>query len=369
MRTINKILIVLLALLVIGVSTMYYISLQLDKNSQLNIDENGLSFVVEEGERVNAHILPLLEEKGVIESQFFAKAYLKIKGLSNDYDSINAGEYTFEKGTTLEELLTTLSTQVEVPNYVVLQFLEGYTLDDYAEKLAELFGDPELKDDIIAYWDSPEYVQHAIEKFSIVDESVLNPEIYHPLEGYIKPDTYHFDEESFDFAYLEYITDHIIGYRKKDFDDVLTTSSYNEYLTNPHQVLTLASIVEREAKGYEARQMVAGIFINRLKNGDRLGSDVTTYYGIGVDLHERDLTSSDLNTVNAYNTRNNVYGLPVGPINNPSRESITATLNYTESDYYFFVSDKNGDMYYTKTFEEHTAIIRQLKADGLWFEY
>ena len=102
-----------------------------------------------------------------------------------------------------------------------------------------------------------------------------------------------------------------------------------------------------------------------------LGSDVTTYYAFKVDMGDRDLTAKELNTENPYNTRGpNMAGkIPVGPICNPSKSAIEATLNYKETDAYYFVADKNGKVYFTKTNEEHNQIIKQLKDEGLWYVY
>ena len=102
-----------------------------------------------------------------------------------------------------------------------------------------------------------------------------------------------------------------------------------------------------------------------------LGSDVTAYYAFKVDMGERDLYAKELNTENPYNTRGpNMEGkLPVGPICSPSREAINAAINYTDTDNLYFVADKNKKVYFTKTYEEHTNLIKQLKSDGLWYEY
>ena len=110
---------------------------------------------------------------------------------------------------------------------------------------------------------------------------------------------------------------------------------------------------------------------NRINDKMSLGSDVTTYYAFKVDMGDRDLTAKELNTENPYNTRGpNMAGkIPVGPICNPSKSAIEATLNYKETDAYYFVADKNGKVYFTKTNEEHNQIIKQLKDEGLWYVY
>ena len=145
----------------------------------------------------------------------------------------------------------------------------------------------------------------------------------------------------------------------------------NQYVNTVHKVLTLASIVELEGAKSDDRAGIAGVFFNRLKGGWNLGSDVTTYYAAQIDFSDRDLTQAELEEVNAYNTRSSSMAgkLPVGPICNPNIESIKAVINPKENDYYFFVADKNGKTYFSKTNGEHTAIIAELKSKGLWYTY
>ena len=102
-----------------------------------------------------------------------------------------------------------------------------------------------------------------------------------------------------------------------------------------------------------------------------LGSDVTTYYAMQVDMGERNLYSSELKTSNPYNTRGpNMNGkLPIGPIANPSEESIKAALNPSQTNYLYFVADSNGKIYFAKTYQEHQNIIKELQKQGLWYEY
>ena len=130
-------------------------------------------------------------------------------------------------------------------------------------------------------------------------------------------------------------------------------------------------MVEGEGVTLDDRKNIAGVFINRLNNGMSLGSDVTTYYAAKIELGERDLYKSEINSDNPYNTRsqNNIGKLPIGPICNPSSEAIEAVINYTSNDYLYFVADKNMKVYFTKTDSEHNKIINELKSSGLWYEY
>ena len=144
----------------------------------------------------------------------------------------------------------------------------------------------------------------------------------------------------------------------------------NEY--SVHEMITMASIVEQEGTSSSDRKGVAGVWYNRLEAGGTLGSDVTSYYGVGKTFSE-ELWDADLKNCNPYNTsaKNECAfaGLPVGPICSPSADSLVASLEPEEHDYYFFVADKNGKTYFTKNNAEHEAIIAELKAKGLWYVY
>ena len=130
-------------------------------------------------------------------------------------------------------------------------------------------------------------------------------------------------------------------------------------------------MVESEGVSLEDRKNIAGVFINRLNKNMALGSDVTTYYASKIELGERDLYMSEINSDNPYNTRSakNAGKLPVGPICNPSKGAIEAVISYTPNDYLYFVADKNMKVYFTKTDAEHNKKIQELKKQGLWFEY
>ena len=113
--------------------------------------------------------------------------------------------------------------------------------------------------------------------------------------------------------------------------------------------------------------MIVGIFKNRLAKGMNMGSDVTTYYALQKSMKE-DLTAKEIETVNPYNTRgaNMIGKMPIGPICNPNMSSIEAAVKPKSSDYLFFVADKYGNIFYTKTNAEHNQKVAEIKAKGDW---
>lgn len=363
MKKRNKLLIVILVLAVIALSFIVVGDRMYKSNLKLNIKDDYTIEIVE-GATVQSVIDQLVKED-VVKSEFMTRMFLK---LNPEYDGVMVGTYVFDKKDTLESMWSAFARGQEVA-YVRFQILEGESITVYAEVLATALGDASRSEEILNYWNSSEFVGSVINDYECLTEEIYGEEIYFPLEGYFKPDTYLFGEHDFTFENLDFISRIFLDAREADYRELIATSGYNEYTTNFHEVLTLASIIEREATTLEDRKIVAGIFINRLAAGDSLGSDITTYYAEQVPVYERDLTQAELDKSNGYNTRGNLKGLPVGPVNNPSKDSIDAVLNYTDNDYYYFVSDKNAKMYYTSTFSEHEAIIAKLKADGLWYTW
>ncbi|MGH6958913.1 MAG: endolytic transglycosylase MltG, partial [Dongiaceae bacterium] len=138
-------------------------------------------------------------------------------------------------------------------------------------------------------------------------------------------------------------------------------------LKDKRELLILASIVEKETGEGAERPMVAGVFMNRIRKGMRLETDPTVIYGIteGRGALGRRLLKSDLETPHAYNTYKNV-GLPPGPIANPGRAAIQATVKPAKHNYIYFVADGSGGHVFAETVEEHNTNVqrwRRLRRD------
>jgi UPF0755 protein len=125
---------------------------------------------------------------------------------------------------------------------------------------------------------------------------------------------------------------------------------------NRHQILTLASIVEKETGTAAEREIIAGVFYNRLRTGMRLQSDPTTIYGI-PDF-QGSLTRSQLQEDTPYNTYR-IHGLPPGPICNPGQAALEAVLRPAQVPYFYFVSKNDGSHFFSRTYEEHRRAVQQ----------
>jgi UPF0755 protein len=164
------------------------------------------------------------------------------------------------------------------------------------------------------------------------------------IEGYLFPDTYFFPPT----AKNEDITlrmENNFKSKLKQFENDIEKSG-----KSTKDIITMASILEGEAKDKESRQIVSGILWQRIKKNIPLQVDATFKYINGKGT--KDLTLDDLKIKSPYNTYVNL-GLPPGPINNPGEEAIFASLNPIKTDYLYFLTGKDGKMYYAKTFDEH----------------
>ena len=216
------------------------------------------------------------------------------------------------------------------------------------------------------YLKNKDYLNELISEYWFIDNSILNDNLYYSLEGYLYPETYEFKNRN---VTVKEIFKTMLDEMNKKIEPYKESINSNKY--SFHEILTLASIVELEGAKSNDRSGIAGVFFNRLDAGMSLGSDVTTYYASKVEMSERDLYKYEIDSVNGYNTRSNSMAgkLPIGPICNPSIISIKAVLNPTSSDYYYFVADKNGNTYFTKTYSEHNRKVSELKQAGLWYIY
>lgn len=312
-------------------------------------------FEVKEGWGLNT-VIEELEANDLIRNAFCLKAYAKL----NEYSSILAGNYKISKSMSALEIIELINNGDNLENAAItVTFVEGKWFPYYVTKISETFGYTEQE--IYEFTSNPDYLNSLIEEYWFITNEILNKDIYYPLEGYLFADTYSFKKS----ATLEEIFAKLLD----QMDAKL--SAYKEEIEisgkSIHSLLTMASMVELEAVTAEDRQLVAGVFYNRLNSDMSMGSDVTTYYASKKEMTES-LYMSEINACNAYNTRGSCAKFPVGPICNASYSSITASITPSETDSYFFVADINNKVYFSKTNDEQLKVISELRKQNLWPE-
>ena len=173
------------------------------------------------------------------------------------------------------------------------------------------------------------------------------------VEGYLFPNTYKFAEGTT----VEKVVEMMLGEFENRWIETFDNEARDLELTR-HEILTLASIIEKEAQSASERPRISSVFHNRLKRNWRLQADPTVLYALGNP--ERLLTKADLSVDSPYNTYK-YKGLPPGPIANPGIDSIIAALRPEQTDYLYFVAIGEGKHHFSKTLSEHNRIVRKMR--------
>lgn len=306
-------------------------------------------------------IATTLKENNLIKDELIFKIYVKLNNISD----FQAGTYYLKECMDLKEITEMLQTGIMFdPNEISITYIEGKNVRWLANTISERTNNSE--EAVYELLENEEYIDTLIEKYWFITKDIKNEDIYYALEGYLFPDTYALSDKD---ATVEEIFEKMLNQMENVLNEYKEEIENSEY--SVHELLTLASIIELESLHEEDRKDVASVFYNRLEQNMSLGSDVTTYYAIGVDIGERDLYQREIDEYNPYNTRGpNMEGkLPVGPIASVSRSSIEAAIEPNNTTYLFFVADKTGKVYFTNTNAEHEQIIQELVDSGLWYEY
>ena len=343
-----KIIVVILTILLVGIliAGFFY-------NYEISaISKKDEPVVVEIKEGSIYSIGDTLYENKLIRNTFIFKIYVKL----NNINDLKASTYEFNRNMKLKEIIEMLEEgNAYNPDEVRITFKEGLNVRKIATIIEEETNNS--YDDVINLMADKEYIDTLINKYWFLTDSIKNPKIYYPLEGYLFPNTYAFLNK--DVSVKEIIETMLdeMGKQLDNYKDKIENSEFSI-----HEIMTLSSIVELEGGNADDRAGVAGVFYNRIKDGWVLGSDVTTYYYLKIDDFKESLNgNANLYTCdNAYNTRcTSFVGLPVGPISNPGHESIEATINYTKHNYYYFVADCKGKTYLNIPFEYYKTVVKE----------
>ena len=341
----NKKIIISLGLIILiigGVLGYYFLNLGPVSN---NKEEKEIT--VKSGANIKS-VANILKDNNLIKNKNVFLIYFKLNNLS-----VKAGTYAFAQSEGVNSIADKLSKGKTHDNTYWLKLIEGKTLKNYVKFYSEKLNRSE--EDIIKELADQEYLKTLIKNYWFLTSDILQEDIYFPLEGYLFPDTYQFDSNSTLKNIVQKQLNNMEAKLKPYKDKVL-----NEGL-DIHQIITAASLIEKEANSEADRRLVSSVIVNRIKIGMTLGLDVTTYYAEQVELGSvPDLHINQYKASNAYNTRGTLKGYPVGPICNPSLQSIKAALFPEESDYlYFFADIETGKVYFSKTLEQHNQIKKQ----------
>ena len=272
-----------------------------------------------------------LEQQGVITSSLSLRLLAR---LNSQAGHIQAGRYNFSNPATpqqvFERLLAgdTIKARLTIP--------EGFTLTQIIERIAEAgYGDKQCLQQLA-------YDKDFLKELKIPGDS---------LEGYLFPETYVFTEGTSEKALLKMMVDLC---QQQLTDELLAAGK--TYNLNAHQLVTLASIIEKETGVVEEMPLISSVFHNRLKRGIPLQTDPTVIYGI-KDF-DGNITRKHLQTPTPYNTYL-MRGLPPGPIASPGKAALEAAAHPAQTTYLYFVASGNGGHHFSKTLVEHNRAVRE----------
>lgn len=308
---------------------------------------NAPSFVVEKGEGADV-IARRLKAQGVIRSELFFKVALSRSGLAT---RLQPGTYDFRGAEDFAEVIRRLASGGVPANEFVLLVKEGWNLSDIkkalddagyadAEGFFRVTGSPATDHRTLSADSAPKPADLSADFPFLRDKPV-----YVSLEGFLFPDTYR--------IFRSASAGELVKTLLANFDRKLTPELRQRIADrkkSTYEIVTMASIVEREVRGDGDRRMVADIFWRRLEVGMALQADSTVNYATGKSLPS--VTLEDTESVSEYNTYK-YPGLPLGPISNPGLSAIEAAVSPAPNEYWYFLTDASGTVHYGRNLDEH----------------
>lgn len=334
-----------------------YFGYQYVLDSLLPIDANSKKYVtvqIPDGSNVQ-EIGTTLEKAGLVKHGLIFSFYAKYK----NYTDLKAGYYNLQKSMSTEDLLKELqkggTDEPQEPVLATLTIPEGYTLDQIAQAVGQLQGDfkePLTAEAFLAKVQDENFISQEVAKYPSLLESLPTKDsgARYRLEGYLFPATYSIKESTT----IESLIDEMLAAMDKNLSPYYSTIKSKNLTVN--ELLTIASLVEKEGAKTEDRKLIAGVFYNRLNRDMPLQSNIAILYAqgkLGQNISLAEDVAIDTNIDSPYNVYKNV-GLMPGPVDSPSLDAIESSINQTKSDNLYFVADvTEGKVYYANNQEDH----------------
>ena len=302
-----------------------------------------------------------LEKSGVIKNGLVFTVYAKYK----NYTELKSGYYNLQKSMSVEDVIKELQKGgTPEPQEVTLAELtipEGYTLEQIAHTVGQLqgeFKEPMTAEAFMAKVQDETFIAQEVAKYPNLLESLPAKDsgVRYRLEGYLFPATYAINESTT----IESLIDNMLAAMDKNLYPHYAAIKEKNLTVN--ELLTIASLVEKEGAKTEDRKLIAGIFYNRLNQNMPLQSNIAILYAegkLGQNISLADDAAIDTSIDSPYNVYTKV-GLMPGPVDSPSLDAIESSINQTKSDYLYFVANvQDGKVYYATTREEHDRNVQE----------
>ena len=327
------------------------------------VDANSKQYVtvqIPEGANLQ-QIGDTLENSGLVKHGFIFSLYAKYK----DYNDLKSGYYNLQKSMSTDDIIKELqkggtpkAQEVALAN---LTIPEGYTLDQIAQTVGQLQGDfkePLTADAFLAKVQDETFISQLVAKYPTLLESLPTKEsgVRYRLEGYLFPATYSIKESTT----VESLIDEMVAAMDQNLSAHYAAIKEKNLTVN--ELLTIASLVEKEGLKTDDRKLMAGVFYNRLNLGMPLQSNIAILYAegkLGQNISLADDAAIDTTINSPYNVYTNL-GLMPGPVDSPSLDAIEASINQTKSDNLYFVANvQDGKVYFATTREEHDRNVEE----------
>ena len=334
-----------------------YFGYQYVQSSLQPVDASSKQYVtvqIPEGANVQT-IGSTLEKSGLIKHGVIFAFYAKYK----NYSDLKSGYYNLQKSMSTEDIIHELqkggTAEAQEPALASLTIPEGYTIDQIAQAVGQLqgnFKEPMTADAFLAKVQDENFISQEVAKYPSLLESLPTKEsgVRYRLEGFLFPATYSIKESTT----IESLIDEMLAAMDKTLAPHYSAIKSKNLTVN--ELLTIASLVEKEGAKTEDRKLIAGVFYNRLNLGMPLQSNIAILYAQGK-LGQKISLADDAGIDTTINSPYNVYtkaGLMPGPVDSPSLDAIEASINQTKSDNLYFVANvTDGKVYYAATQEEH----------------
>ena len=302
-----------------------------------------------------------LEKSGVIKNGLVFTLYVKYK----NYNELKSGYYNLQKSMSVEDVIKELQKGgTPEPQEVTLASLtipEGYTLEQIAQTIGQLqgnFKEPLTAEAFLAKVQDETFIAQEVAKYPNLLASLPAKDsgVRYRLEGYLFPATFTIKESTT----VESLIDEMLAAMDKNLSSHYATIKEKNLTVN--ELLTIASLVEKEGAKTEDRKLIAGVFYNRLNLGMPLQSNIAILYAegkLGQNISLADDAGIDTTINSPYNVYTNL-GLMPGPVDSPSLDAIESSINQTKSDYLYFVANvQDGKVYYATTLEEHDKNVQE----------
>ena len=334
-----------------------YFGYQYVQSSLQPVDASSKQYVtvqIPEGANVQT-IGSTLEKSGLIKHGLVFGLYAKYK----NYTDLKSGYYNLQKSMSTEDIIHELqkggTAEAQEPVLATLTIPEGYTIDQMAQAVGQLqgeFKEPLTADAFLAKVQDENFISQEVAKYPSLLESLPTKEsgVRYRLEGFLFPATYSIKESTT----IESLIDEMLAAMDKTLTPHYSAIKSKNLTVN--ELLTIASLVEKEGAKTEDRKLIAGVFYNRLNLGMPLQSNIAILYAQGK-LGQNISLADDAGIDTSINSPYNVYtkpGLMPGPVDSPSKDAIEASINQTKSENLYFVANvTDGKVYYAVTQEEH----------------